>query len=221
MLVREGASEYGLTVDDDAMRGFKIHAAEMIKFNRKMNLTTITDPIEIAIKHIVDSLAAAPYLSGRQALLDIGSGAGFPGIPLKLVWPDMAVTLIDGVARKVSFLKHVIRRLNISGLTAVHARAEQFSDKNAGRFDAVITRAVGPLVKCWQLALPLINQKTGTLIALRGRAENEELRSLREMIQRHAERSLEKWDRELKVHQYKLPLLHEQRSIVVHHLSSS
>lgn len=217
-IIEAGAHDFGLSPSGNALDGFGVHAMEMVRFNQKMNLSTITDPSEIAIKHVIDSLAATPFLSGKQRLLDIGSGAGYPGIPLKLVKPDLDVTLIDGTARKVSFLKHVIRCLDLTGLSAFHARAEKFADSMSGKFDAVITRAVGPLAKCWQLAMPLVNRETGVLIALRGRVGHEELLSLKETIRRHNDCSVKTMGDGPMVHHYKLPFGHDQRAIVVHRL---
>lgn len=217
-IVREGATELGVAVDDDAMHGFSVLAAEMIKFNRKMNLTAITDPFEIAVKHIVDSLTAAPYLSDKKTLLDIGSGAGFPGIPLKLVHPERMVTLIDGSARKISFLRHVIRLLNIDGMIAHQIRAEQMGGNRAERFDIVITRALGTLNKCVQLALPLVNREKGIIIAMRGRMGEDEVPSLRRLINKHpVSRQSEQLDYDLTVRRFSLPLLNDQRTIVVVH----
>ena len=218
-IIREGATGLGVTVDDNAMHGFSVHAAEMIKFNRKMNLTAITDPFEIAVKHMVDSLAAAPYLSDKGTLLDIGSGAGFPGIPLKLVDPVLAVTLIDGSARKTSFLKHVIRLLNIDGMAAHQIRAEQMGRSCKERFDIVITRALGTLNKCVQLALPLVNKEKGAIIALRGHMDENELPPLHRLINRHlACRQSEKMDYDLTISRFSLPVSNNQRTMVIVHL---
>lgn len=217
-IIRKGAIELGVIVDDDAMHGFSLHAAEMIKFNRKMNLTAIIDPFEIAVKHVIDSLAAAPYISDKGTLLDIGSGAGFPGIPLKLVHPALMVTLIDGSARKISFLKHVIRLLNIDDIVARQSRAEQMGKNRKGRFDIVTTRALGTLDKCVQLALPLINEEKGTVIALRGRMNEDELPSLRRQINRHTGyRQSEKVKYDVTVRHFSLPLSNDQRTIVTIH----
>jgi len=218
-IIRKGATELGVIIDGDAMHGFSVHAAEMIKFNRKMNLTAITDPFDIAVKHIVDSLAAAPYLSNKGTLLDIGSGAGFPGIPLKFVHPALVVTLIDGSARKISFLRHVIRLLNIDGMVAHQIRAEQMGRNRAERFDIVITRALGTLDKCVQLALPLVNKEKGSVIALRGRMDEDELPPLRRLINRHlACQQSEKMSYDLTISRFSLPVSNDQRTIVIVHL---
>ena len=217
-IIRRGATELGVVVNDDIIHGFNIHATEMIKFNRKMNLTAITDPFEIAVKHIIDSLAATSCLSDGGTLLDVGSGAGFPGIPLKLVHPALAVTLIDGSARKISFLRHVIRLLKIDGIVAHQIRAEQMGRSCQERFDTVISRALGNLNKCVQLALPLVNKEKGAVIALRGRMDEDELPPLHRLVNKHlACQHSEKIFYKLEVSRFSLPVSNDQRTMVIIH----
>jgi len=214
-LIREGATELGVEVDDFAMSGFETHAAEMIQFNRKINLTAITDPFEVAIKHVIDSLAAAPYVFDQARLLDIGSGAGFPGIPIKLVRPTSTVTLIDGVVRKVSFLKHIIRRLKIEGISAHHKRAEQMNRHPDACYDIVISRALSSLAQCIQWALPLVKMEKGVIIALRGHVAGDELRSVDRLL-RHGDLGQQsgKKNHALSVQRFSLPFLKDHRTIV-------
>lgn len=209
------ASAFNVDIDDDAMIKFGIHAENMVVFNRKINLTTITDPFEIAIKHIVDSLVAVPFLKKTKCLLDIGTGAGFPGIPIKIVKPQIAVTLIDSVARKVSFLKHVISQLSIDNLQAIHMRAETNSHLLPGPFDAVVTRAIGSLTTCWQLSRQLINRQTGTFIAFRGRVTDKELMAFQEIIQNQTRQSKNGSRWALSFHPYRLPNIKDSRSLIV------
>ncbi len=211
-VIREGAHQLGVVVPDAALRGLGVHAAEMVRFNRKMNLTTITDPFEIAAKHVIDSLAAGTYLPKTGTVLDIGSGGGFPGIPLKLVFPELNVTLIDGSARKVSFLKHVIRSLDINGIAACQIRAEQMGGDGWGRFDIALTRAVGSLEKCVRLSLPLINLKNGTIIALRGKVSQDDLAQIDQVLAQY--RTSKRLDYHLTVRRFSLPWTNDPRTIV-------
>ncbi len=214
-IVRQGAADLGVSVDDFALQGFEIHATEMMTFNRKINLTTITDPYKIAIKHIVDSLAAAPFVSDQARLLDIGSGAGFPGIPIKLVRLTSSVTLIDGSARKVSFLKHIIRRLGIEGIDARHQRAENMSRNPDACFDIVISRALAGLEQCIQLAMPLVNMQNGLIIALRGHLADGELATLHRLLtHRNARKQSPKNNYDLNVQHFSLPFLDNHRTLV-------
>jgi 16S rRNA (guanine527-N7)-methyltransferase len=214
-LIREGAAELGVEVDDVAMGGFETHAVEMIQFNRKINLTAITDPFEVAIKHVIDSLAAVPHVFDQAHLLDVGSGAGFPGIPIKLVRPALTVTLIDGVVRKVTFLKHVIRRLNIEGISAHHQRAEQMKRRPDACYDIVISRALSNLEQCIQWALPLVNMEKGVIIALRGHVAEDELISIDRLL-RHEDLGQQsgKIHYDLSVQRFTLPFLNDHRTIV-------
>lgn len=217
-IIREGAADLGVAVDDFAIRGFETHATEMIKFNRKINLTAITDPFEVAIKHVVDSLAAVPYIFDQAHLLDIGSGAGFPGIPIKLVRLTSTVTLIDGSVRKVSFLKHIIRRLNIDGIFAHHQRAESMNCNPDACFDIVISRALAGLEQCIQLALPLVKVEKGVIIALRGHVSEGELKALRRLLRRwNLGQQSRKNDYDLSVQRFSLPFLDDQRTVVIVH----
>ncbi len=203
-----------MDIDDEAMVRLGVHAENMVVFNGKINLTTITDPYNIAIKHIVDSFAAVSLLQNTNNLLDIGTGAGYPGIPIKIAKPHLSVTLIDRVARKVSYLKHVIRHLAIEGLNAFHVRAEDGKQLLPGPFDAVVTRAVGPLLTCWELSRQWINCNSGTFIAMRGRVKPDELEALREIIQEQTRQSKYESSWELSLQPYRLPTNDEERSIV-------
>ena len=111
-LVIDGARKLGIEIDESVVAAFSVHAFELVKWNRKINLTSITQPREIAIKHFVDSLVPAPFIPENARLLDIGSGGGFPGIPLKILKPSLSVLLIDGVRKKANFLKQLLRALN-------------------------------------------------------------------------------------------------------------
>lgn len=139
--------------------------------NEKINLTAITEPEEVKVKHFLDSCSAAELLPGGASVLDIGSGAGFPGLPLKIVRPDLTVTLLDSVNKKVAFVSDVVAELKLSGVTAVHARIEDFPHK--GEYDAVVSRAVAELSTLAEYALPFV-KIGGAFIAYKSeKAESE------------------------------------------------
>ena len=146
--------------------------AEMLRErNEKINLTAITEPEEVKVKHFLDSCSAAELLPGGASVLDIGSGAGFPGLPLKIVRPDLTVTLLDSVNKKVAFVSDVVAELKLSGVTAVHARIEDFPHK--GEYDAVVSRAVAELSTLAEYALPFV-KIGGAFIAYKSeKAESE------------------------------------------------
>lgn len=136
---------------------FLLYEQELLDWNTRMNLTAITNPEEVQIKHFLDSLSILSiYDKPHTRLLDIGSGAGFPGLPLKIVRPDWQVVLLEATAKKVTFLQHVIEALQLQNVTAVHGRAEEFAHKQEYRatFDLVTARAVAALPTLLEYAAP-------------------------------------------------------------------
>jgi 16S rRNA (guanine527-N7)-methyltransferase len=207
-LISDGAKELGLEIDAGPVAKFSIHAFELIKWNRKINLTSITQPRDIAVKHFLDSLACARFIPENARLLDIGSGGGFPGIPLKILKPSLSVLLIDGVRKKVNFLKHVLRILKLERIEAHQMRAENLLEDPAflKSFDVVISRALSSLALFVDMAIPLLAAH-GALIALKGEVDPIELDKLRSdaPYNRHY----------IEVKNYKLPSIDTLRSIII------
>lgn len=212
--VIEGASGFGLDVSVGQAQTMGRHALELLQWSRVTNLTTITEPMDVAVKHYVDALAAAPWIGDRARVLDAGAGGGFPGIPLAILRPDLSFTLVDSVRKKVSFLKHAVRTLGLSGIDAVHGRLEDLClrPEYAGKFDLVICRAFSSLEGFANLTLPFLSPG-GCLLAMKGpRAD-------------HAyETTTQKDDGSIilggtsfsmRIHRYRLPLLDARRSLVV------
>jgi len=143
-LLLEGARAVGVSLSQDAATKLHLFREELTRWNRKVNLTAITGPAEILEKHFVDSLAVVPQVTGATTLLDIGSGGGFPGIPIKLALPDLDVTLLERSGRKVAFLKHALATLEMSDrIRAVEGRAEgQPRAEKVATAEVVISRAV-------------------------------------------------------------------------------
>lgn len=160
-----------ITDNPERAAAFNRYAEMLRERNEKINLTAITEPDEVKIKHFLDSCSAAELLPGGASVLDIGSGAGFPGLPLKIVRPDLTVTLLDSVNKKVAFVSDVVAELKLSGVTAVHARIEDFPHK--GEYDAVVSRAVAELSTLAEYALPFV-KIGGAFIAYKSeKAESE------------------------------------------------
>lgn len=206
-LIIEGAKSLGLSLTQEIAGQFSVYALDLLKWNRKMNLTAITEPLDVAVKHFLDSLAPAHIIPHGASLLDIGSGGGFPGIPLKILMPSLSVTLTDASLKKVNFQKQVIRSLNLRGIEAVHVRAEEMSraPKFAKDFDVIVCRAFSALNLFAETALPLLAEK-GTMIALKGKISQKEIETAHSKIGK---------DRfELEVKTYLLPYLAAERAIV-------
>jgi len=180
-LLIEGAKAVGVKLDEKAVEAFDLYLKELLKWNQKINLTAIRTEKGIVIKHFIDSFSAYPYLSKPSSLLDIGSGAGFPGIPLKMVEPSIGVTLIDSVLKKVDFQRHIIRILGLKGIEAIHGRVQdkEIFQRMEGGFDIVISRAFSDLQTFLTLSHPFL-KKGGMALAMKGEVPDKEIQLLSE-----------------------------------------
>lgn len=168
-LLARCAAPYGVEVDDRLAERLDIYARLLVEWNEKMNLTAITDPVGVTVKHFADSLTAAPLLpEGIFTLIDVGTGAGFPGVPLALYRPDCRLTLLDSLNKRLTFLDAVCRELTLP-VTLIHARAEEGGRKPElrERFDVATARAVAALPTLCEYCLPFV-KKGGCFIALKG-----------------------------------------------------
>ncbi|MBV5340459.1 MAG: 16S rRNA (guanine(527)-N(7))-methyltransferase RsmG [Deltaproteobacteria bacterium] len=166
-IVEQEALLLGVSLSSVEIDSFERYAAELKKWNNKVNLTAIIRDKEIAIKHFIDSLTLAPYITASDRLLDIGSGAGLPIIPLKIIRPDIAMVSVDAVAKKIHFQRHVIRTLNLQHIEAIHARIEDLHNTHRGTFSVITSRAFTRLDRFISLAAPLLAEN-GVMIAMKG-----------------------------------------------------
>lgn len=216
-LIYEGAKNLDIQIDKRKIEKFAIHALELMKWNQKTNLTAITDPFEVAVKHFLDSIVPVKIIPSTASLLDIGSGGGFPGIPLKISLPSLSVTLIDASRKKVSFLKHIIRILELKNIDVLHIRAEEFANKQGveKKFNVIISRALSSMTTFALTALPFL-KKEGVIIAMRGNVSDYDIKLLRSSVnKRHAilmDGDTEAF--EISVKRYSLPYLKSDRSMV-------
>ena len=152
---------------------FETYYAMLADWNTRVNLTAITEPEDVAKKHFLDSLAAAPYLKPNASIVDVGTGAGFPGLPLLILRPDLKVTLMDSLQKRLVFLEAVCKELNLTA-ELVHARAEDAGQnpKYREKFDVALTRAVSALPVLCELTLPLV-KVGGVSIAYKGDSAEE------------------------------------------------
>ena len=157
-LLASGAKELGIDLSDRQFDAFDAFTALLIEWNTKLNLTRITDPEEIAVKHYLDSLIllAKVEVPEGSSVIDIGTGAGFPGIPLKIARPDLRLTLLDSVRKRLTFLEAGVRELSLSDVEIVHGRAEDAAKDKRLRetFDFAVARAVAGMSILAELCLP-------------------------------------------------------------------
>lgn len=146
----------------------------LIEWNSKINLTAITEKEQVYLKHFYDSLTLAKIIDLNQelSLLDIGTGAGFPGIVLKIAFPNLKIVLLDSLNKRIEFLKLVINELNLKDIEAIHGRAEEFAQNNREVFDIATARAVAPLNILLEYAIPTLNEK-GYFIPMKANISQE------------------------------------------------
>lgn len=171
-----GAAEMAIHLNPGQADQLAVHARELLAWNKAFNITAIIDPEEMAVKHYLDCLALVRHLDGRPSLLDIGSGGGFPGIVLKIACPDLTVVMVDAARKRISFLKHMIRLLDLKGITAVHSRAEELAvhADYAGMFECVTSRAFAALGDFATAALPFLS-RDGIILAMKGVSVAQEI----------------------------------------------
>ena len=172
-ILEKGASELGVSLTPVELGKFHELAAELKRWGRKINLTAIRGDEEIAIKHFLDSLTLLGVVGARGSLLDVGSGAGFPAIPVQLMRPELQVVSVDAVEKKIIFQRHMARRLGLLSFTALHARVEELAVRYAGCFDWVVSRAFSDITFFVRIALPLL-KVNGSIIAMKGRGGGDE-----------------------------------------------
>lgn len=169
-----GATELGLNLTPEQIRLFLLYLSILQRWNKKINLTSVKDEKGVVTRHFLDSLAIHDFVRPESRLLDIGSGAGFPGVPIKIVIPSIEMTLLDATQKKVFFLSDVIRQLGLKMISAVWGRAE--SDDNGIRrhyYDYVVSRAVGTVDELVHISEPYLVDD-GRIILMRGKSGLDE-----------------------------------------------
>lgn len=181
-LLKNGFSAMKLSVSDAQIAQLEDFTARMLETNKVMNLTRITDPKEIAEKHLLDcaSLLQAADFS-KKSVVDVGCGAGFPGMPLHILCPSCELTLLDSLGKRIRFLQGCIDEMQLSDIEAVHARAEEFAAKHREQYDFAVSRAVAQLNVLAELSLPLVKQG-GAFVAMKSKDTDEELERAKKAI---------------------------------------
>ena len=184
-LLKEGAGKLGINLDDVALHKFDEYAALLLEWNEKINLTSIIEPDQIVTKHFLDCLAGLTNLTIPQnsSLIDVGTGAGFPGIVLKIARPDIKLTLLDSLNKRVLFLNEVVSRLGLIDAETVHSRAEDGGNnpKLREQFDYSVARAVAPLNELSEFCIPFI-KKGGLFFAMKGPEPDLEVNNAKNAI---------------------------------------
>ncbi len=181
--IKEYAKEIDILLNQEQINQFYLYMQILLEWNEKINLTAITKPEEIILKHFVDSITIAKYLKSNAKIIDVGTGAGFPGIPLKIIRQDIEVTLLDSLNKRVNFLNEVIEKLALPKIQAIHSRAEEAgkSKKYRENFDIATSRAVANLSTLAEYLLPFVKQG-GQVIAMKGATIEEELEASQKAI---------------------------------------
>lgn len=183
--LKKDALSFGITLSDQQLSQFYTYYELLIEWNEKMNLTAITDFEEVIKKHFLDSLSIGRILKQDSfvSILDIGTGAGFPGIPIKIAFPDTQITLMDSLNKRVNFLNEVICTLGLEKIDAIHGRAEDFAKKGMLRekFDICVSRAVANLSSLSEFCLPYV-KTGGSFISYKSEKAMEEIENSKNAV---------------------------------------
>lgn len=173
----------GIEVSERQLKQFQKYYEILVEWNEKMNLTAITDKEDVYLKHFYDSITIAfDFDFNDQTLIDVGAGAGFPSIPLKILYPNLKITIVDSLNKRITFLNHLFKELELDNCKAVAARAEEYAKDHRESVDIVMARAVARLNILDELCLPLV-KKEGYFLSLKGRQASEEVKEATKGIQ--------------------------------------
>lgn len=204
----DNIKKIGIKLTDEQIKQFQMYYKLLIEWNNKMNLTTINKKEDVYLKHFYDSatLVCAIDLEKQQNFCDVGSGAGFPGVVIKILFPNLEVTLVDSLQKRIIFLNEVINKLKLKKIYTIHARAEEFGRKNKDRFDVVTARAVAPLNILLEYCIPIV-KKEKFFIAMKANISREIFLS---------KKAIKKINTKIKeVIEFKLPIENSQRALIV------
>lgn len=199
-ILRTGAAQLNIELTDTMLSQLLDHLALLTRWNRRLNLTAITDPIEMVVQHILDCIAVSPLVDGER-VLDVGSGGGFPGIPLAVVFPDKEFVLLDSRGKRAEFLRHSVAKIGLTNTSVTKIRVEDYQPKE--KFDTLVTRAFSSLEQTLTRTRALQNP-TSRLLAMKGKYPDKEISILPASVRR-----------QLKVESIDVPFLDAKRSVVV------
>lgn len=210
-LFQSSLKEKGIELSEKQLSQFEKYFHLLVEWNEKMNLTAITEKEEVYLKHFYDSVTAAFYFNFKQdiTVCDVGAGAGFPAIPLKICFPEIKLTVVDSLNKRIGFLEHVVKELGLENVSMFHDRAETFAHRPEFRqqFDLVMARAVARLSVLSELCLPLV-KKGGYFLGMKGANLPEEVKD--------GEKAVKLLGGKIEdVHSFLLPIEESERNIVI------
>ena len=200
----EECEKIGINITKDQLDQLNHFYNIMLEWNEKINLTRITEEQDVYLKHFYDSLTLNKAIDLKEVntLCDVGTGAGFPGIVIKIVFPNIKITLIDSLQKRVNYLNEVIKRLELKDIKAIHSRGEEYK----GSFDVVTSRAVANIEKLVDFTMHLVS-KNGVFVAIKGNIEEE--------LSQEVKNKLEKKYKIEKIIQFTLPIEESNRNLIV------
>lgn len=175
-ILKKEAKNRNIELTDKALERFELYKNLMLEWNEKMNLTAITDEYQIIMKHFIDCLEITKYMNGNEKVIDVGTGAGFPGIVIAIYFENINITLLDSLNKRLIFLEEVVKKLNLKNVNIVHARAEEFAHKDEYRnkYELVVSRAVANLSNLLEYDVGYL-KLNGKLLLLKGDNVNDEI----------------------------------------------
>ncbi len=181
--IKEYMNKINIEISDKQIEKFFDYMNLLLEWNEKINLTAITEPEDIILKHFVDCATILKYIKDEDKIIDIGTGAGFPGIPLKILNEKLDITLMDSLNKRINFLNEIINKLDLKNIVAIHARAEELARNKEYRekFDIATSRAVANLSTLSEYMLPFV-KKDGMVISMKGSNIEEEVKNAKKAI---------------------------------------
>lgn len=182
-IMKNNSKKIGILLNEEQVEQFYIYMELLLEWNKKINLTAITNPEEIILKHFIDSLTIAKEIEKNAKIVDVGTGAGFPGVPLKIIRRDIEITLLDSLNKRILFLQEVIQQLKLTKVEVIHSRVEDFGKDKKYRdtFDYSVSRAVANLAILTEYLIPLVRLK-GYCICMKGANVEEEIQQSKNAI---------------------------------------
>lgn len=181
--LKETMETMGINITPKQIEQFYLYMKVLLEWNEKMNLTAITNPKEIIVKHFVDCSTIIREIEEDEEIIDIGTGAGFPGIPIKILKPELKITLVDSLNKRIHFIEEVIKILNLTNIKLIHARVEDLAHQEEYRekFDKVVSRAVAPLNVLLEYTIPFL-KVGGKCICMKGSNVEEEIENSKKAL---------------------------------------